>query len=448
MSDTPLDIEDILADLFPLNRSLTGPGNRSTLEYLQKIVPEIKIRSVKSGTKIFDWVVPEEWAVNDAYVKNKHGKKIIDFQKNNLHLMGYSTAFSGKLNKKELLQHVYTLPRKPDWIPYRTTYYSKQWGFCCNHSLLNSPDFVGPFEVLVDTRHIQSGQLIFGEAYKKGLRDEEILISTYMCHPSLANDNLSGLVGAALLFRDLAKRKTNFSYRLVIVPETIGALAFLKSHKNHKKILGGTILTTIAGPDPISMKEAHKSEHWINRVTHCVLSERFGDDYITYPFKPNGSDERQYSSPAFDIAMPSIHKSKYYEYEEYHTSQDNLNFISSQALAETVDVYTSWISAVDSFCFPSRKNAEGEYFLSGRGLYPSVGGTINQPSHYTDAALDTNSGQTGIKITQQHLDAFGWVMHMSNGKNSNIDIAERSGLSLTIINQVLTIFSESGLVDL
>lgn len=448
MTYTSADIEEIFVDLFPLNRSLTGEGNRVTLEYLRRIVPKLQIRSVKSQTKLFDWTVPDEWEVRDAYVKNKHGKKIIDFQKNNLHLMGYSTAFSGRLNKDELLKHIYTLPNRPDWIPYRTNYYSDQWGFCCRDNLLRSKDFIEPFEVLVDTQHNPNGKLIFGEAYKKGTSNDEILLSTYICHPSLANDNLSGLVGAALLFKALEERETRFSYRLVIVPETIGALAFLKSHKNLKKILGGTVLTTIGGPDPISMKEAHKSDHWINRITHCVLSERFGNDYIVYPFTPDGSDERQYSSPAFDIAMPSIHKSKYYEYDEYHTSQDNLDFISAKALMETLEVYKDWISAVDSFCFPMRANGEGEYFLSGRGLYPSVGGTINQPSNLISGASDENPEQPPATITQKHLDAFGWVMHMSNGQNSNIDMVDRSGLPLTTINQALAIFADNGLVKL
>ena len=448
MIEKSIDIQTIMTDLFPLNRSLTGQGNRDTLIYLQKIIPDLEIKSVRSGERLFDWIVPDEWAVNDAYVMNRKGKKIIDFQENNLHLMGYSVGFSGSLNKDQLLKHLHTLPKKPDWVPYRTSYYSKQWGFCCAHSLLDSVDFVEPFEVVVDTKHDPNGELIFGEVYKKGTLDDEILLSTYMCHPSLANDNLSGLVGAVLLFRDLMRRETRFSYRLAIVPETIGALAFLKSLKNPERILGGSVLTTIAGPDPLSMKEAHKADHWINRITHSVLSDFSDGNYTTYSFSPDGSDERQYSSPAFDIPMPSIHKSKYYEYEEYHTSQDNLDFVSVTALLETLKVYEDWLNAVDSFCFPSRKNGAGEYFLSGRGLYPKIGGTIYQPSHNNMNNLGLRPMQPGVAVTQEHLDAFGWIMHMSDGQKSNLDMAERSGLPLKTINQALLIFFENGLVDL
>ena len=223
-------VENIIRRLFPLCRSVTGKGTKKSLKIIKELVPELKIKSIASGKKIFDWTVPSEWNVKDAYVKNSKGEKVIDFKKNNIHLVGYSEPYSGILSKKEILRHIHTIPNKPNWIPYRTSYYKKYWGFCCKHSVLTSDKFVGPFEVLVDTELDPNGKLNYGEAFKKGEKNEEIVISTYCCHPSLANDNLSGLITAALLFNFLKKNTKRFSYRLAIVPETIGSLCFLKHH--------------------------------------------------------------------------------------------------------------------------------------------------------------------------------------------------------------------------
>ena len=316
-------ISTFLNDLFPINRSITGSGVRETFDYIcDRFLPGAVMKGIRAGTKVFDWVVPPEWTINDAYVKNKHGKKIIDFKENNLHLVSYSMPIECTLNEEELLLKLHTLPLYPELIPYRTSYYALNWGFCCKQDLINSDDFEGPFSVKIDSKLDQEGELNWLECFKQGEVDDEILISTYCCHPNLANDNLSGIVASVLLFSHLMKIKTKFSYRLVIVPETIGAISFL-SKADISNVVGGMVLTCVAGPDRMSIKEGFDNTHWINKAAHHALNSATGGNYITYPFVPDGSDERQYSTPGFRIVTPSIHKSKYYEFDEYHTSADN-----------------------------------------------------------------------------------------------------------------------------
>ena len=380
-----------LKKLFPLNRSLTGKGNLQTLEYIKKcFLPNLQIKKVKSGTKVFDWNIPQEWSVKDAYIKNSKGKKIVDFYKNNLHLVNYSAPFTGILSKEELIKKLHFMEDFPNRIPYKTSYYNIDWGFCVEYNLINSKDFIGPFEVCIDTEFKNDGNLIYGEIYKEGKSKKEILLSTYCCHPSMANDNLSGLITACMLFSFISKHDNDLSYRLLIAPETIGAIAFLKQ-ANTKNIIGGTIFSCTAGPDKLSIKEGFNSQHWLNKLTHKVLKNYTNDNYITYPFTPDGSDERQYSLPAHRIVTPSVHKSKYYEYDEYHTSADNLDFISKEDLMHTLGFYKEWYREVDNHkylaplvsnqnaknpiaredaCFPKTIISECEYQLGKRDLYP------------------------------------------------------------------------------
>ena len=269
---------------------------------------------------------------------NGAGEKIIDLQDNNLHVVSYSIAIDKSVSEEELLAHLHTLPDHPDRIPYRTSYYNKDWGFCCTQDLVNSDKFFGPFKVFIDSNHNKSGQLSWLECVKSGTTPDEILISSYCCHPNLANDNLSGILLASFLFEYLSKIDTKFTYRLLICPETIGAIAFLSQAKT-KSIKGGMVVTCVAGPDPVSIKQGFDPEHFINKAAHLALQKNVGSQYTTYPFVPDGSDERQYSTPGLRIVTPSIHKSKYYEYDEYHTSADNLNYVSASSLNYTLQIY-------------------------------------------------------------------------------------------------------------
>lgn len=429
-------------NLYPFNRSLTGNGNKLTINYLKKnIVQDLKIKKIKSGTKIFDWRVPGEWNVKNAFLLNKNNKKIIDFKNNNLHLMGYSKSFKGTIKKKELLKHLHSLKKYPDWIPYRTSYFSKNWGFCVTENFKKSKDFIGPFKVNIKTSCNNKGSLIYAEAYKKGTTKKEILLSTYCCHPSLANDNLSGLLTASLLFKYISKTKTKFSYRLLIAPETIGALCFL-NHQKTENILGGSIFSCTAGPGKLSMKESFNKNHWINETTRLALKQFTKNNFKIYPFIPDGSDERQFSSPSFRINTPSVHKSKYYEYAEYHTSADNLNFISLDNFLITLNFYKKWFHLIEKQNIPIRTSSFGEFQLGKRGLYPNIGGTIKQTANKKNRLSKGNS----YLIRNNDLDAFHWIMHLADGTKSIEQISKISGIKLKDINHSLNIFKEKKLI--
>ena len=441
--EKPIEIWPLIMRLFPICRSLTGSGNFETLRILQEeCLPTMEIKHVLSGSKVFDWEVPAEWAVSEAYVKNSSGKKIIDFRENNLHLVSYSGPFCGRLGKKELLDHIHTLPSHPDWVPYRTTYYKEDWGFCTTENLINSDEFSEPFEVCVRSTLDGNGRLIWGECLKKGETDKEILISTYCCHPSLANDNLSGLVVASHLFSYLSRIKTKFSYRLVIAPETIGAISFL-SQANTAKILAGMVITCVGGPDRLSIKQGFDEDHWINAAAHRALLEHTGGDYDIYPFEPDGSDERQYSTPKLRIVTPSIHRSKYYEYDEYHTSADDLSFITEGSLQDSLAVHKRWINEIEEVTVPLLRLGTCEIQLGKRGLYPHVGGTFRQ------SIIDTVEGSTATSdVSHDHLEAFNWIMHMADGSRSVGKIAEISGKSSEVVMEAVNRLKALDLVEL
>jgi len=444
-------IESVFSDLFPINRSLTGKGIEETFNYLLKhFLPNGEVKSIFSGTQVFDWVVPNEWNVDDGYIVNGEGEKIVDFKESNLHVMSYSDSVDKVVNLDELLKHTYTLPKYPDRIPYRTSYYNKNWGFCCAYNLIKSEKFVPPFKVFIQSSFNSKGSLKWLECLKKGHTKKEILISTYCCHPSLANDNLSGIVLAVFLFEYLSQLDTKYTYRLVIAPETIGAISFL-SQANTKNIIGGMVLSCVAGPDKISIKEGFDVNHFMNESAHLAIRSHSKNDYLTYPFVPNGSDERQYSTPGFRIVTPSIHKSKYYEFNQYHTSADNLDFISAKSLLESFEVYKSWIGLIESYCYPKRTNQFCEFQLGKRDLYPQVGGTINQEAHIEnergkhEGMLDFGDK---VDLSAAHLDAFHWLMHLADGSNSNFDIAKRSKLDIKIVNQAIEAMFQKDLLEL
>ena len=450
MLDINLRIDRTFQDLFPINRSLTGEGVKQTLEYLKKnIIPNGQIKSIPSGTNVFDWEVPEEWSVSDAYVLNGAGEKIIDLNENNLHVVSYSTAIDMTVNKEELLNHLHTLPDHPDRVPYRTSYYNKEWGFCCTQDLVNSNKFFGPFRVVIDSQHDENGELNWLECVKKGTSTDEILISSYCCHPSLANDNLSGCLLASLLFEYLTTIDTKFTYRLLICPETIGAIAFLSQAKTDL-IRGGMIVTCVAGPDRVSIKQGFDTEHFINKAAHLALEKYAGSQYTTYPFVPDGSDERQYSTPGFRIVTPSIHKSKYYEYDEYHTSADNLNYVTSASLNYTLEIHKGWIGLIESYCFPKRRELCCEYQLGKRELYPALGGTLNQKAHIENIPGNHQRNfefNNAVDITGAHLDAFHWLMHLADGSISNFEISKKSDINIDILNEAITAMHQKDLLE-
>lgn len=442
------EAQDLLERLFPICRSLTGDGVRRTLATLQEIA-EFEVKEIASGTSVYDWIIPDEWNIQAAYLESTTGERIVDFADCNLHVVNYSVPVDEVLSFDELEPHLHTLPDLPEAVPYRTTYYDRQWGFCLTHRQFSQLDREATYHAFIDST-LAPGGLTYGEVLLKGSSGTEFLISTYCCHPSLANDNLSGMVLWALLLRDLQRRgQTRHSYRFIIVPETIGAIAYLNQHEAEmKQIAGGFIPTTVAGPGPFGFKHTFLGDHLIDRVVSLTFSE-IGLSYVAYPFDVNGSDEAHYSAPYFRIPIGTISKDKYYEYDYYHTSLDNLDFIRAENLIESLKLYLSAIEKLEHNRPYHTLYPYSEPMLGKRGLYPKTGGTIKQ------RAVDLNkehlqraytiSGKSVIYGNE--LDAIRWLMFLGDGQTSLIDIAEKTGLPLEQLYETAEMLCSHGLME-
>ena len=428
-------VENLFENLFPINRSITGHGVRETLEILNKIVP-IKINEIACGTKVFDWEIPSEWNIKNGWIKNSDGEKIIDFKINNLHILNYSEPVSKKVDYNELIKHIYTLPSKPDLIPYRTSYYERKWGFCMSHNTLLSLNKKDDYEVFIDSNFNENGSLTYGEIDIKGKGNNEYLISTYTCHPSMANDNLSGIILTILLAKYLNQCDLRNNYKIIFVPETIGAITFLSQNKKFSKnIKGGFVVTTVAGKGDFGYKETFLRDSEIDKSVLLA----FGDKkLIRYPFEPSGSDERQYSSPGFRIPIGSITKDKYYEYEEYHTSGDDLDFISSKCLLESLNFYKKAINNLERDIYYKRLNPYCEYQLGKYGLYPKTGGSIYQEAEKKD--------KNKIK-SDKKVKCLEWLSFFCDGENSLMDISIMSKIDIESIHDAAREMENLGLLE-
>lgn len=451
------EINDLFEILFPLCRSITGEGVRKTLSILQGVTP-FATHSLPSGTKCFDWNIPDEWHIRDGYIRDFRGKKIVDFRKNNLSVVSYSAPIKQVLSYHDLLPHLHTLPKIPHAIPYRTSYYKRDWGFCLtsHQKSLLSPN--KKYDVLIDST-LFPGVLNYGEQLIKGSSNLEFLISTYCCHPSLGNDNLSGIVLWILLLKLLSSKPTRHSYHFIIIPETIGSIAYLcVNESSMKRVKGGFVITCVAGAGKLGYKETFLGNHPIDMVVKKTF-ENLGRDYIHYPFTPEGSDERQYSSPYFRIPVGTICKDKYYEYNEYHTSLDNLNFIKPDHLLTTLTVYLGAIglleslserdfkllnrAAISQFRVPKRGQATifrslnpwCEPNLGKRGLYPQIGGTLHQKA--TEAVAD-----------EKLLTAMRWILFFGDGQAPLTTIAEKNNISQNLLEKAANILSSKNLIEI
>ena len=452
---TLLEESEILMEkLFPICRSITGNGVRESLSILQDI-SNFQVNEIESGTECFDWTIPDEWNVNSAYLEDENGNKILDFKNNNLHLLNYSIPIDKIITFDELEKHVYTLPNLPDAIPYRTSYYSRNWGFCMSHNQFQSLDPNLKYHVNINTS-LKSGSLSYGEEIIHGESGIEFIFSSYCCHPSLANDNLSGMILWILLLRELKKRKMKHTYRFTMIPETIGAIAYLhKNQNNVKDIFGGYILTCIAGPGKFSYKETFLGNHMLDQVSKQVLSE-FEPNYILNEFDINGSDETHFSSPYFRIPMGTICKDKYYDFDYYHTSFDNLEFIDSKNIIKSLEIYLKLINKLETTDLQSTKSITNktkqkndiffqslnpccEPMLSKRGLYPSIGGQVKQTvfqnsSQHNDTnySIDEQTQNLGSEI-----DAISWLMFYADEKTSLETISKKSKIPILNLKNVL-----------
>ena len=438
---------DLLRRLFPICRSITGAGLRATLGLLRK-TSDFSLTEVPSGAVCYDWTVPDEWNVRDAYVADSEGRRAIDFKANNVHLVNYSIPFDGMLTFDELAPHLHTLPDLPNAIPYRTTYYNRTWGFCLAHEQFQTLDKKEKYHVVVDAT-LAPGSLTYGETLLPGKSGQEYLISTYVCHPSLANDNLSGVVLWTLLLAELRKRELYHSYRFVIAPETIGALAYIARNEDAVRALaGGFVATTVAGPGCFGYKSTWRGDSVIDRAVRLTFKE-LSLDYVEYPFDVNGSDERQYSTPGLRVPVGTICKDKYYEYACYHTSLDNLDFISAGNLVATLKLYLLAIEKLEQNRTYRSLSPIGEPMLGKRGLYPQTGGAIKQKAADTATAHSERryAAEAGNILYGNELDAIRWVLFYADGATPLLEVAEQTGLPMKQLHEVAEKLAAAGLLE-
>jgi aminopeptidase-like protein len=422
-------IESYLERLFPLTRSITGEGNRQSFEILKEIIP-LKILNIPSHEAVYDWTIPQEWNIRNAWIKDGSGRKIIDFRNSNLHVVSYSLPIHKKMGLTELKNHLHFLPDLPGAIPYRTTYYDKNWGFCLSYNdFLKSFSNGEIYEVFIDS-DFKDGSLNIGELVIKGKIDREILISTYICHPSMANDNLSGIILTAFLAKELLKKDLNYSYRVVFVPETIGAIAYCaKNESILKKIDTGFVIATVGGEGTYGYKQSYDNTHSINSIVEEVFKDN-NISFITYPFSPNGSDERQYSSQGFRINTVSITKDKYYEYDLYHTSLDNLDFINSKSINKSLNIYIQAIEKLDKNIVYKNLIPNCEPKLDKYGLYPKIGGS-----------------QIPKDIRHNELEIVRWLLFCCDGKTPLYSISNQLNQSIEDIYRIASKLEEKCLLQ-
>jgi aminopeptidase-like protein len=413
---------ELTSRLYPICRSITGDGVRASLRILQDIIP-LKIREVPSGTQVFDWTVPLEWNIKTAYVRNSKGKKVIDFENSNLHVLNYSVPVKTKLSLAELRKHCYTRPDRPDWIPYRTSYYERNWGFCISHNqLLALPE--DEYEVVIDSS-LEKGQLTYGEWFLNGQTDDEILISAHVCHPSLANDNLSGLAVATFLAIHLSACPVRYSYRVLFLPGTIGPITWLSRNEEAvHRIKHGLVLACVGDAGRTTYKKSRRSEADIDKAVVHVLKHS-GSDYAVEEFSPIGYDERQFCSPGFNLPVGCFMRTPHGQFPEYHTSADDLDFVKPESLADSFSKCLAVFRILENNRTYLNQNPKCEPQLGRRGLYQMIGGTS-----------DARSKERAML----------WVLNLSDGNYSLLQIAEESGIPFAAINTAAVALLRGGLL--
>ena len=413
----------LIGELYPICRSITGEGIRQTLRRLQGVVP-LKLYEVPTGTQVFDWTVPPEWNIRDAYVKNSRGERVIDFQKSNLHVVNYSEPVHRKMPLAELRPHLFSIPERPDWIPYRTTYYKRTWGFCLSDRQL--ADLAeGEYEVSIDSS-LEDGHLTYGEFFLPGESADEILVSTHACHPSLANDNLSGLAVASFLARELSRIPHKLSYRFLFVPGTIGAVTWLAQNEaTVSRVKHGLVLAGVGDSGPLTYKKSRRGDTEIDRAAAHVVKNVDRKSRIV-DFSPYGYDERQYCSPGFNLAVGRLSRTPHGTFPEYHTSADDLSFVKQDSLIGSFQACLSVFSILENNGRYLNTNSKCEPQLGKRGVYRSVGGT------------------SGAGVSEM---AILWVLSFSDGHHTLLDIVERSGVSFDVVHSAAMTLKDCGLLE-
>ena len=417
------EMYELMTTLYPICRSITGDGVRDTLERIKAYIP-LAIHEVATGTKVFDWTVPKEWNIKDAYIRNAKGEKIVDFRESNLHVLNYSTPLRKEMSFDELKGHLHTIPERPDWIPYRTAYYHENWGFCLSHSqLLDMKDDM--YEVCIDSA-LQDGHLTYGEFYIEGESKEEVLISTHICHPSLCNDNLSGIVVSVFLARILREFPLKYSYRFLFIPATIGAVTWLSLHEQQvAQIKHGLVTACLGDSGRFTYKKSRHGQREIDKAVINVLRSS-GHEFHGNDFSPYGYDERQYNSPGFNLPVGCLMRTPYGAYPEYHTSADNLDFVRAQYLGESLSVLLSIAYVLENNKRFLTLNPKCEPQLGRRGLYQYIGGN-------------------GDSKTKQL--ALLWVLNYSDSSHSLLDISDLSGIDFFAIKDAADVLHEHHLLQ-
>lgn len=412
--------------LWPINRSLSGPGVRATLEVLESNSSFFQRGKFDSGSKVFDWVVPDEWIVHEAHIEDGFGNKVCNYFDNNLHLVGYSVSFEGVMSLEELETHLFSIPEQPEAIPYVTSYYEKTWGFCISDSQRKVLQ-TGNYKVVIRTSFYKTG-LDFGEIFIPGKSDREVFFSTYICHPSMANNELSGPVLASKLASELEKVERFYSYRFLFIPETIGSIAYMSEHleRMQRNILCGYVLTCVGDDRTFSFVPSRSGDSVSDKIANLVFEE-LGITPKRYSWSERGSDERQYCSPGADLPICSVTRSKYGTYPEYHTSLDTLGgVVTARGLQQSFDYYMQLVKTLEDLRFP-RSKFVGEPQLGKRGLYPNL--SIRR------------DGRPDFKVLTE------FMSHL-DGKTDLMEAAELSGVSFDHALNLLDLLLEEGLVSM
>lgn len=413
----------LIERLFPLHRSITGDGVRQTLRLMGEYVP-LQMSEVPTGTAVFDWEIPKEWTVREAFISDSHGRRIVDLRNSNLHVVGYSTPVRATMPRHALEPHLHSRPDRPDSIPYLNSYWKEYWGFCLSHNTRLAMA-EGDYQVVIDSS-LEDGHLTYGEYLIPGESSEEVLLFSHTCHPSLCNDNCSGLAVTTLLARELASRSLRYSYRFLWAPSTIGSLAWLSRNAEAVgRIRHGLVLTGFGDPGAFTYKQTRSGDAQLDRIVPLVL-DGFGPGSRVEPFSVYGYDERQFCSPGFNLAVGRLSRTPYGQYPQYHTSDDNLAFISPRQLGEAMAVLMEIIDAVE--CGERRylnTSPYGEPRLGKRGLFRPIGG----------AGLS--------RLEEARL----WALNLADGRHSVLDMAERSRMDFKTLRTAIGELAACGLLE-
>lgn len=412
----------LVTELYPLCRSITGDGLRATLRRIGAEIP-LEVTEVPTGTRVLDWTVPDEWNIRDAFVKDESGRRLIDFQQHALHVVGYSVPVSARMTFEELRPHLHTLPEQPDRIPYRTSYYHRRWGFCLSHRSAEKLPRDQMFEVRIDST-LEPGSLTYAECVVPGSEPGEVLISAHCCHPSLANDNLSGVSVAVELARTLQGRSLRNSYRFLLAPAGIGAICWLARNRERLgHVRAGLVLAGVGDAGAITYKRSRRGDAVVDRAVRHVLARRAPGAEVR-PFVPIGYDERQYCSPGFDLPVGCFMRTPFGEYEEYHTSADDPAFVDPESLEDSLECLLEAVDVLEGNARYRNMMPFGEPQLGRRGLYRELGGT---------SFLDVE-------------EALLWVLNLSDGEHDLLSIAERSGLRFDAVRGAADALVEADLL--